>query len=78
MLTQRELEIIFYGYQGFSEKELGECLHLSRRAVDNLFRGIYEKMGVHNNEEFKKYIEENGLNQFIPHHLLVSNIRVIG
>ncbi|WP_234813645.1 LuxR C-terminal-related transcriptional regulator [Candidatus Williamhamiltonella defendens] len=35
MLTQRELEIIFYGYQGLSSKEVAECLHLSRRAVDN-------------------------------------------
>jgi len=77
MLTQRELEIIFYGYQGFSQKELGECLHLSRRAVDNKLEGIYEKTGIHNHDEFKKYIEEIGLNQFISHHLFTSSIQVI-
>ncbi|AYB48216.1 transcriptional regulator [Candidatus Williamhamiltonella defendens] len=77
MLTQRELQIIFYFYQGLSQKEVAACLHLSHRAVDNKLREIYEKTGVHNNEEFKKYIEENGLNQFIPPHLLTSNIQVI-
>ncbi|ATW29697.1 transcriptional regulator [Candidatus Williamhamiltonella defendens] len=78
ILTQRELEIIFYGYQGLSNKEVAESLHLSFRTVDNILRRIHEKMGVHNNEEFRKYIQENGLNQFIPHHLLASNIKIIG
>jgi len=77
MLTQRELEIIFYGYQGLSKKEVAESLHLSHRAVDNLFRGIYEKMGGHHHKEFKKSLEDKGLNQFIPPHLLASNIQVI-
>ncbi|WP_174891657.1 helix-turn-helix transcriptional regulator, partial [Candidatus Williamhamiltonella defendens] len=77
MLTQRELEIIFYGYQGLSSKEVAKSLHLSRRAADNKLEGIYEKMGVHNNEEFKKYIEESGLDHFVSHHLLTSSIQVI-
>lgn len=77
ILTQRELQIIFYFYHGFSKKELGKCLHLSHRTIDNKLEGIYEKMGVHNHEEFKKYIEERELNQFIPHHLLASSVQLI-
>jgi len=50
-------QIIFYGYQGFSSKEVAKSLHLSRRAADNKLEGIDEKMGVHHHEEFKKYIE---------------------
>ncbi|ATW29796.1 transcriptional regulator [Candidatus Williamhamiltonella defendens] len=77
ILTQRELEIIFYGYQGLISKEVAEYLHLSRRAVNNKLVRIYEKMGVDNNDEFRKWIEEIGLNHFIPHHLLTSSIQVI-
>nr|WP_277950874.1 hypothetical protein [Candidatus Hamiltonella defensa] len=39
--------------------------------------GIYEKIGVRNNDEFKKYIQESGLDHFVPHHLLTSSIQVI-
>ncbi|ASX26901.1 helix-turn-helix transcriptional regulator [Candidatus Williamhamiltonella defendens] len=77
MLTQRELQISFYYYQGLSQKEVAECLHLSHRALDNTLQGIYEKMGVCHEKEFKKFLEDKGLTQFILPHLLVSNIRVI-
>jgi len=77
IFTQNELQIIFYFYHGFSKKELGKCLHLSHRTIDNKLEGIYEKMGIHHHEEFKKYIEERELNQFIPHHLLASSVQLI-
>ncbi|BGI53619.1 MAG: hypothetical protein HamCj_19720 [Candidatus Hamiltonella defensa (Ceratovacuna japonica)] len=77
ILTQRELQISFYYYQGVSQKEVAKCLHLSHRTIDNKLRGIDEKIGVHHQDKFKKYIEEIGLNQFIPHHLLASSIQLI-
>jgi len=77
MFTQRELEIIFYFYHTLSSKKVAEYLSLSHRMVDNKLRGIDEKMGVHNNEEFKKYIQDNRLNRFIPQHLLASSIQLI-
>ncbi|ATW30946.1 transcriptional regulator (plasmid) [Candidatus Williamhamiltonella defendens] len=77
MLTQRELEIIFYGYQGLSSKEVAKSLHLSRRAADNKLEGIDEKMGIHHQKGFRKYIQDSGLNHFIPQHLLASSIQRI-
>nr|WP_320410334.1 LuxR C-terminal-related transcriptional regulator [Candidatus Hamiltonella defensa] len=77
MFTQRELEMIFYFYHTLSRREVAECLHLSRRAVENKLRSIYEKMGVHNQGGFKKYIKDRGLNDFIPIQLSVSSIELI-
>ncbi|WP_254591619.1 helix-turn-helix transcriptional regulator [Candidatus Williamhamiltonella defendens] len=65
MLTQRELEIIFYGYQGLSSKEVAKSLHLSRRAAGNKLEGIDEKMGIHHQKGFRKYIQDSGLD-FTP------------
>lgn len=56
---------------------MAECLHLSRRAVENKLRSIYEKMGVHNQGGFKKSIKDRGLNDFIPTQLSASSIELI-
>ncbi|ACQ67753.1 MAG: PAS and helix-turn-helix domain-containing protein [Candidatus Hamiltonella defensa (Ceratovacuna japonica)] len=77
MLTQRELEIIFYAYHALSIKEVGEYLNLSHRTVENKLQCIYEKMGGHHQKGFRKYIQDSGLNQFIPQHLLASSIQII-
>jgi len=77
MFTQRELELIFYFYHTVSQREVAEVLNLSHRTVDNKLRGIDEKMGVFNQEGFKKYVEERGLNKVIPDHLLTSSIKLI-
>ncbi|WP_174889406.1 helix-turn-helix transcriptional regulator [Candidatus Williamhamiltonella defendens] len=77
ILTQREFQIIFYAYHALSSKEVGEYLNLSHRTVENKLQCIYEKMGGHHQKGFRKYIQDSGLNHFIPQHLLASSIQRI-
>ncbi|EFL92807.1 putative transcriptional regulator, PAS and GerE domains (plasmid) [Candidatus Regiella insecticola LSR1] len=77
IFTQNELQIIFYAYHALSSKEVGEYLNLSHRTAENKLQGIYEKMGVHHQKGFRKYIQDSGLNHFIPQNLLASSIQLI-
>jgi len=77
IFTQNELQIIFYAYHALSSEEVGEYLNLSHRTAENKLQGIYEKMEVHHQKGFRKYIQDSGLNHFIPQHLLASSIQLI-
>ncbi len=43
MLTQHELDIIFYFSQRLSQKEVAKCLHLSHRTIENKLQGIMKQ-----------------------------------
>ncbi|WP_235667856.1 hypothetical protein [Candidatus Williamhamiltonella defendens] len=68
---------MFYCYQGLSNKEVAQFLHLSHRDTDNKLRGIDEEISLRNHKQFERYIQENGLNRCIPHFLLASSIQHI-
>jgi len=55
-LTNRELEITMFIYQGISSREISEKIHLSYHTVRNHLKSIYSKMGVSTRSEMLVWI----------------------
>jgi DNA-binding NarL/FixJ family response regulator len=54
-LTPREIEIIRYMAEGYTEQEIGKILGLSKKTVKNHKAHIYEKCNVHNAVRLMKF-----------------------
>jgi DNA-binding CsgD family transcriptional regulator len=56
-LTDREMTVARYWYDGKSKDEIAELMFLSPETVNNHIRRIYNKLGVHSEAEFVKYVD---------------------
>lgn len=50
-LTEREIELLKYSYQGYQHKQIAEMLNLSTHTVYTHFKNIYEKLHVNSRKE---------------------------
>ena len=57
-LSKREVEIIQLFRQGYTKKEIGEVLHIAEGTVNKHVANIYQKVGVSNQRELIKKLEE--------------------
>lgn len=71
-LTVRELEILAFVTQGYSNKDTAQALHLSRETVRWHLRSIYTKLGVHDRESAALY----GLRHGLDKRTLLSQVSV--
>jgi DNA-binding NarL/FixJ family response regulator len=62
-LTARELEILAFVTQGYSNKETARTLRLSRETVRWHMRSIYGKLGVHDRVSATLYGQRHGLDK---------------
>ena len=46
LLTRRETEILCHVKNGLSNKQIAACLNISRRTVENILSGVYDKTGI--------------------------------
>ena len=60
-LTAREIQVLRLIMKGFSDKEIGEMLFISRKTVSNHVSNILEKSGTANRAEAAAYAERNGI-----------------
>ncbi len=57
-LTEREIEIAFYIYEGNSNKDIGDCLYISESTVKKHTTNLYRKLEINNREQLKQYIKK--------------------
>jgi DNA-binding NarL/FixJ family response regulator len=60
-LTKREIEILRYILEGYTNKEIAEKLHLSSRTIDAHRRNILQKTGCKNTAALVKWALDNEL-----------------
>ncbi|AHF75286.1 Putative transcriptional regulator, PAS and GerEdomains [Sodalis praecaptivus] len=75
--TERELEIIFFSYQGLSSKEIALRLGISHRTVENRLCGLYQRANVHNIQQFREFCKDLSFDYYIPESFLQPKIIVI-
>lgn len=61
VISEREIEILKYICDGFTNKEIGEKLNISDRTVDSHRRNLLQKTGCKNSAELVKYAFTNNL-----------------
>ena len=64
-LTDREIEIVRLICDGYSNKEIGAKLHLSRRTIESHRDKIIEKTGVKSSFELFSYAVQHGIHAMI-------------
>lgn len=60
-LTPRETEILKYIVEGYTNRQIGEKLHISVRTVEGHRANISAKLGLHSRVELVRYAREHGL-----------------
>ncbi len=60
-LTERERQILDHVAEGMSNREIAECLHLSRWTIDTHIRHIYDKLAVSSRTQALRRAREHGL-----------------
>lgn len=60
-LTKAEERVMRLLYDGKSKEEIGDELFVSPGTVKNQIKSAYQKIGVHSEAEFIKYVNENNL-----------------
>jgi DNA-binding NarL/FixJ family response regulator len=60
-LTSRELTVLKLIATGLTNREIAECLVVSRRTIDAHLRSIYSKIGVASRSAATRYAVEHGL-----------------
>ncbi|MGE8446189.1 MAG: LuxR C-terminal-related transcriptional regulator [Comamonas sp.] len=60
-LTERERQILDHVAAGMSNREIAECLHLSRWTIDTHIRHIYDKLAVSSRTQALRRAREHGL-----------------
>jgi len=60
-LTPRELEVLGYIAEGYTNREIAEALVISVKTVDRHRENIMTKLDIHNRVELVKYAIEKGL-----------------
>jgi DNA-binding NarL/FixJ family response regulator len=63
VLTARELEILAFVTQGFSNKDTAQALHLSRETIRWHMRSVYSKLGIHDRQSAALYGLRHGLDK---------------
>ncbi|PCJ27000.1 MAG: DNA-binding response regulator [Flavobacteriales bacterium] len=61
VLSERETEVLIHIARGFTNKEVGEILHISGRTVETHRRNIIAKLEMRNTAELIRYAIENNL-----------------
>ncbi len=61
IISERELEVLRYICDGFTNKEIGEKLNISERTVDSHRRNLLQKTNCKNSAELVKYAFTNNL-----------------
>lgn len=63
MLSEREVEILFFISKGFSNREIGEELFLSEKTIKNNATRIFKKIGVGDRVQATIYAIENEISK---------------
>lgn len=59
-LTRRELEVMSYIVQGYTNQQIAETLFISRRTVEGHRASLLSKLGLKNRVELVAFAEKNG------------------
>lgn len=62
-LSSREMEILLHIGKGQSLSEIGQCLHLSVKAISSYRSRILQKMELRTNAELARYVVKHRLDQ---------------
>ncbi|HBC91745.1 MAG TPA: DNA-binding response regulator, partial [Pelotomaculum sp.] len=60
-LTRRELEILIYVGQGFTNRQLAEKLFIAENTVKNHIKNLLEKLLLNNRAQLAAYAVRHGL-----------------
>jgi two-component system response regulator NreC len=60
-LTPREIEVLKLIVQGYTNRQIGEELHISFRTAESHRASLSEKLGLHSRVELVRYAREHGL-----------------
>jgi two-component system response regulator NreC len=60
-LTPRELEVLKYIVQGYTNRQIGEELSISVRTVEGHRANLSGKLGLHSRVDLVRYAREHGL-----------------
>jgi len=62
-LTPREVDVLKLIVDGYTNRQIGEELHISMRTVEGHRANIYGKLGLHSRVELVRYAKEHGFIQ---------------
>lgn len=74
VLSNREREVVSLISHGFSDREIGEILHLSKRTIDGYRNNLLIRFGVRNSAHLIRFAIDNSL--ILPDEVLRSTILV--
>ncbi len=74
ILSRREKEVLSLISLGFSDKEIGELLHLSKRTVDGYRNNLLIKFGARNSAHLMRFAIVHNL--LLPDEMLKSSLQV--
>jgi len=60
-LTPREIDVLKYIVQGYTNRQIGEELNLSVRTVEGHRANLSGKLGLHSRVDLVRYAREHGL-----------------
>ena len=58
-LTDREFDVAFYTYRGYSAKKTAEALFVSESTVKSHLSHVYRKLGIHSKQELIAFVDEH-------------------
>ncbi len=60
-LSERELEVAWLLYRGYTNRQIGEELYIAETTVKKHVSHIYEKLHVGSRKEFRAYVQATGV-----------------
>lgn len=58
MVSERELEVAWLLYRGYTNRQIGEELYIAETTVKKHVSHIYQKLAVYSRKEFRAYVQE--------------------
>lgn len=74
IFTRAELDIIFLILQRRSSKEIAKRINVSHKTIENRIHNMYQKAGVHSQQQFEEFCHHLGLGSYIPHSLIAKGV----
>lgn len=76
-LTNRQLEILYYLVQGYSQKEIAHAMQLSPRTVESYLENIKIKLNIYNRSQLIQYAINIGMLHYVPQSVFRQELSLI-
>ncbi len=76
-LTNRQLELLYYLVQGYSQKEIAHVMKLSPRTIESYLENIKIKLNIYNRSQLIQYAISIGMLHYVPQSVFRQEVSLI-